>query len=76
MTFIHLEVAIQAISVRLLVQCYNVRHNFLLLHVDRYIIKHLCFETASLRHRTNPRDKIRVYGLCDGALFAVPYNCA
>ena len=30
----------------------------------------------SLRHKTNPRDKVRVYGLCDSAMFAVPYDLA
>ena len=28
----------------------------------------------SLRYRINPRDKIRVYGLCDSAMFAVPHK--
>ena len=31
---------------------------------------------SSLRHGTNLRDKIRVFGLCDKAMFAVPHNFA
>ena len=28
-------------------------------------------KNSSLHHRTNPQDKIRVYGLCDSTMFAV-----
>ena len=32
------------------------------------------FVIRSLRHRKKPRNKVRVFDLCDSAMFAVPHN--
>ena len=44
------------------------------LEMGRFGLKADFMFLLNLSDRTNQRDKIRVYGLCYGAMFAAPHN--
>ena len=54
----------------------NIKEQRFAVKIDTSSYKARVCITCSLCHRTNARDKILVYGLCDIAMFAVPHKFA